>query len=160
MHRNGLLGLCLSLVAGLALWANGQVMAQTAGPVRVGDVIRSSTVPPGWWKSGSTCNEAFTVCASVLQKRSEYLLVQTKPVNHRIGQPVVEERVLRVTRFAPGPGETSGWNCYVDDQSPVLVFVPSHRKSVRAIILDKSGNYVEVQRRLTPPNWCEFDNPD
>jgi len=78
-------------------------------------------------------------------------------VNHRPGQPVLSERVTRITPYAPQPGETTGWSYYIDEQRPLLVFVPAHRRSVRAIVLDKANNYVEVERRLTQSNWCEFD---
>ncbi|MFN3522607.1 MAG: hypothetical protein ACK4YQ_10180 [Phenylobacterium sp.] len=152
----------LTLAATLALTfgAAGPAAAQAAPPVRVGDLFRPSAPPAGWTYLGYGCKETFTVCAHALRRGAAFLVVQTRPVNHRPGQPLLSERVVRVTPYAARAGETTGWNCYIDEQWPLLVFVPPHRRSARAIVLDKADNYVEVERRLTQPNWCEFDVVD
>lgn len=147
------LALLLPIVIGLA----GGATAQTAVPLRVGDVFRQATPPAGWTFLGTTCKETFSVCANVLRRGGAFYLLQTKPMNYRPGQPLLSERVIRVTPYTAKAGETTGWNCYIDNQSPILVFVRQDRRSARAIVLDRTDNYVEVERRLAEPNWCEFD---
>jgi len=147
----------LALLLPIVIGAAGGAAAQTAPPLRAGDVFRQAAPPAGWILLGTTCKETFSVCANVLRRGGALYLLQTKPVNYRPGQPILSERVVRVTLYSAKVGETTGWNCYIDNQSPILVFVRQDRRSARAIVLDRTDNYMEVERRLVEPNWCEFD---
>lgn len=133
--------------------------AQSVPPAKVGETVK---IDPnvgfrGWAFVGYTCREDFSVCGHAMRKGTLFYVVKTTPLNYRLGRPITKERVTAVTRHVMAKGETTSWNCYIDDQSPLIVFVPSSRRTARAVVLDKGGNFVEVIRPLRQPNWCEFE---
>lgn len=151
-----------ALVAGMAASSiTGAAFAQTptAAPVRIGEIVRfdPNAAFRGWKYKGSACKEDFSACGHTLQKGRKFYVVNTAPVNYRRGQPVTAERVTGITRHVAAPGETTDWACYVDGDTPVLNFIPSNRRTIRAVVRDRAGNFVEVTRPLHQPNWCDFD---
>ena len=135
------------------------IFAQSVPPAKIGETVKIDPHVPfrGWASAGFSCKEDFSVCGHAMRKGNIFYVIKTNPVNYRAGRRSAKEPVIGVTRHVMAKGETTSWNCYIDDQSPLIVFVPSSRRTARAVVLDKGGNFVEVVRALRQPNWCEFD---
>lgn len=147
----------------VGLLAAGSVAhAQDTLPANVGEVVRFDPEKPfrGLSFVGYGCKEDFTICAHAWRKGSTFYVFKTAPINFRPGRPSNGERIVGVTRHVMANRETTGWYCDIDGQSPLIVFASPNRQTVRAVLLDRSGNIVEVVRALRQPNWCEFGAGD
>ncbi len=140
--------------------------AQAGPPVRIGEVVNFDSEKSsrgwtfrGWEVVGFACKETFTVCGHALRRGNLFYVIQANPINFRPNRPI-SERVVRFTRHVMARGESRDGDCFVDGDSPLLAFVAPNRRTVRAVIRDRSDNFVEVARTLVGPNRCYFDTED